>query len=239
MSTKRLAGAWLVSRRSGTASELHAPWPPAGERTTRMARFCDVSARALVIGSTQPAPALDAARAGSDGAEVVRRRTGGGAVLVSKAAQVWLDLWLPRGDPLWSDDVVAAAHFVGVLWSEALALLGLRGARVHTGRLEKTQWSSLVCFGGRGPGEVVFAGRKVMGVAQRRDRYGAWFHSVALAAWEPRAILDLMALRPEERDSAAEVMSGMAAGLSELLGRQAPGSLALVEGALETLLRGA
>ena len=47
--------------------------------------------------------------AGALGVEVVRRRSGGGAVLLLPGEFVWLDLVIPAGDPLWLDDVGQAA----------------------------------------------------------------------------------------------------------------------------------
>ena len=42
-------------------------------------------------------------------------------------------------------------------------------------------WATSVCFGGVGTGEVVTAdGRKVVGLAQRRNRAGAWFHGACV-----------------------------------------------------------
>src|SRR5690606_10658151 len=99
------------------------------------------------------------------GVELARRRSGGGAVLLDDDAAVWLDVLVPRGDPLWSDDVVVAAHWLGDAWVAALAELGLAGA-AHRGGLVRRPWSELVCFAGLGPGEVTVGGRKVVGVSQ-------------------------------------------------------------------------
>ena len=68
---------------------------------------------ALVLGSTQPGTSVDSARAARAGIEVVRRRSGGGAVLVGPGDPVWIDVWLPRGDPLWHDDVGARPRVGG------------------------------------------------------------------------------------------------------------------------------
>ena len=38
--------------------------------------------------------------------DVVRRRSGGGAVLVGAGEQVWVEVWIPRDDALWDDDVI-------------------------------------------------------------------------------------------------------------------------------------
>ena len=51
-------------------------------------------------------------------------------------------------------DVAAAAEWVGAWWTAALAGLGQHGFDVHTGRSVPGELGELVCFAGRGPGEV-------------------------------------------------------------------------------------
>ena len=44
----------------------------------------------------------------------------GGSVWLAPGAQVWVDVWLPAGDPWWDDDVARAAVPVGEAWRSAL-----------------------------------------------------------------------------------------------------------------------
>ncbi|MEC8814989.1 MAG: hypothetical protein VYA92_04220, partial [Actinomycetota bacterium] len=67
-------------------------------------------------------------------------------------------------------------------------------------------WGGLVCFAGRGPGEILVDGRKVVGISQRRDRSGARFQCTALLAWPTDVLVDLLGLTPTDetlRDLAA------------------------------------
>jgi lipoate-protein ligase A len=105
---------------------------------------------------------------------------------------MWIDLWLPRGDPLWREDVVHAAEWVGEWWASALRGAGAAGVAVHRGGSVAGPWSDLVCFAGVGPGEVVADGRKVTGIAQWRSREGALFHSCAYRRWDPRPLAELL-----------------------------------------------
>jgi hypothetical protein len=100
---------------------------------------------------------------------------------------VWLDLFVPVGDPLYEVDVSRATGFVGALWREALAALEGVGVDlvVHTGPLITSPWSRLWCFSGLGPGEVSSDGRKLVGVSQRRSRAGAWFFTMACTGLDP------------------------------------------------------
>ena len=64
---------------------------------------------------------------------------------------------------------------------------------VHRGALERTPWSSTVCFDGLGAGEVVVDGAKAVGVSQRRRRDGARLQSSLHRHWRPDVMVDLLA----------------------------------------------
>ena len=126
------------------------------------------------------------------GVELARRRGGGGAVYLEPARQLWLDAWIPRDDPLWVADVSVAAEWVGAWWVDALARQGQHGFDVHAGRSVPGEFGELVCFAGRGPGEVFHGGRKVVGLSQWRAREGALFSSCAYLRWDPEPLLELL-----------------------------------------------
>ena len=132
---------------------------------------------------------------------VTRRRSGGGAVLVAPGDQVWLDAFVPRGDPLFEEDLVRSSWWLGELWAEALGVAGADEASlgVHRGAVVRTPWSRTLCFAGIGPGEVTLSGRKLVGISQRRDRRGAWFHSAALVRFDPAHLAGLLLLDPSSR----------------------------------------
>jgi len=67
---------------------------------------------------------VDMDRAREEGLSVSKRRSGGGAVLIVPGEHLWLDFLVPRGDPLWDDDIVAAANWVGELWAVTLESSG-------------------------------------------------------------------------------------------------------------------
>ena len=123
---------------------------------------------------------------------------------MTRTDPVWIDIWLPAGDLLWRDDVGRSFDWLGDAWVEALDQRGISGLAAHRdGYLACTPWSAMVCFGGVGSGEVVTAdGRKVVGLAQRRNRSGAWFHGACVLHWEPAAAcVDVLALSAPERDA--------------------------------------
>lgn len=204
-------GRWDVEVARGSAAAFHGRdvEPGAG----RQVWVQHVDRPALVLGSTQPDDLVDTEAAARAGVEVVRRRSGGGAVLVEPGGTVWVDVVVPPGDPLWDDDVGRAAHWVGEAWVAALAVCGVAGATVHRGGLVTTPWSRQVCFAGLGPGEVVVDGRKVVGVAQRRTRHGARFQVAALLRWEPEALVGLLRLDGGDREAAVADLATRAAAL--------------------------
>ncbi len=170
-----------------------------GAGTGRVVRLCRPTGPAVVLGSTQPIDDVDRPAATAAGFDVVRRRSGGGAVLVEPGAVAWVDVVVPRLDPLWDDDVSRAFRWLGDAWAAALGGLGVPGAQVHRGGIVSSPCSSKVCFAGLGPGEVTVDGRKVVGMAQRRTRHGALFQCAAPLVWEPLRLLQVLALSGEER----------------------------------------
>jgi len=185
---------------------------PVGERSVVV---LDVVRPTLVLGSSQTDDAVDRARAAERGVEVVRRRSGGAAVLVEPGAAVWIDVTIPAGDPLWDDDVGRAFHWLGAAWAEVVAG-GPHGAgdvRIYDGPLVKTAWSPQVCFAGLGPGEVAVDGRKVVGLSQRRTREATLFQCCAVLRWEPERLLDLLAIDDATRARGAADLRDVATGL--------------------------
>ena len=219
-----MAAGWRVEHvRDGIGERLGAR--PVGERSVVV---YDVARPVLVLGSSQGDGVVDRERAAARGVEVVRRRSGGSAVLVEPGAAVWIDVTIPAGDPLWDNDVGRAFHWLGVAWTEVLAGAGL-GGRWHDGPMRKTPWSAWVCFAGLGPGEVTLGGRKVVGLSQRRVREAVLFQCCLALRWEPDRLLDLLALDDGERARGAAELAGVATGIG--------GGVDVVSGLVEALDR--
>lgn len=205
-----MSGSWTVEHRRGPAGALHDR--PLGPDVPRAVIVLEPTQTALVLGSTQQEADVDTAALGARGVELARRRSGGGAVLLVPDATLWVDVELPRDDPLWDDDVGRAFHWLGRAWVAALADFGVR-AWVNTGALVESRWSRRVCFAGLGPGEVVVGERKLVGISQRRTRDGARFQCVLHRRWDPMPLLELLALSEAERLIALADLADVAVGL--------------------------
>ncbi len=179
-----------------------------GSGAPRRVWWCRPTHRALVLGSRQTPEIVF-----GDTVEVVRRRSGGGAVVVGGADTVWIDVMISPEDTLWVDDVGASFEWLGDVWADVVRGFGV-SAEVHRGALECGRFGALVCFAGRGPGEVMDPdGAKVVGLSQRRTRFGARFQCLALLEWDPAPYADLLFAAPD-RGTALEDLRPVAGGLN-------------------------
>lgn len=230
------AASWSLAHRHAPADELHALDLPDPVRREVWVLVPDRPA--LVLGSTQDGAVVDAGLLAGRGIDLVRRCSGGGAVLLDAAGALgagptlWVDLVVPREDPLWVDDVGRSSDWLGDTWTHALASLGVE-ASVHCGRLERTVASTLVCFAGLGPGEVLVNDRKVVGISQRRTRRGARFQCIVhLAPPGPSAVSGEEAGVAAIVDVLAEPVGGVARAELAAHLRRTTGAVRVDAGAL-------
>lgn len=200
----------IVERWRGSPAEFHARPLPRFLTTTTAWVFAP-DRPALVLGSGQRDGVADVEDAHDRGIEVVRRSSGGGAVLLIPGDCLWIDVLLPRNDHRWVDDVGFSADWLGNAWCRGLAKLGVAGA-LHRGRLDRSGWGPLVCFGALGPGEVTVDGRKVVGISQRRSRDVARFQCLVHRVWDPQPLLDLLHLSPDDKIRGQAELGDAAAG---------------------------
>lgn len=194
-----VVGRWRVDHVIATAADAHGrDLPVSGAPEVWV---IEATNQAIALGSAQPLEVIDGEEAQRLGIEVVRRRSGGGAVLITPGDLVWIDVFVPRRDPLWDDDVARASHWLGAVWADTVARFGHDGV-VHVGPMQTDALARLVCFAGVGPGEVVARsgshgdrGPKLVGLSQRRTRAGARFQCAAHLRWNPEPLEALLADR--------------------------------------------
>lgn len=159
-------------------------------------RWYTVDPPALILGSSQRPEEVNETARQTLGVHVYRRSSGGGAVLTTE--QLGLDVALPVADPLLPTDITESYRWLGEVWVAALASLGVQGqlvtvadARANVQALSPTL--KRICYAGLSPYEVVVAGRKLVGLAQRRRRGGALYQCGIYLRWSPNATAALMA----------------------------------------------
>jgi lipoate---protein ligase len=197
---------WNVRRFAESVSTFHSR-VPTSEDFVRSVWVNSAPVVGLALGSTQ---SLSVVRVDA-GIDVVRRRSGGGAVLVVPDEMVWIDVLVSAIDPLWSDDVGRSFEWVGSCWASVVG----GAAVIHSGAQMASTWSRLVCFAGLGPGEVTVLGRKVVGISQRRTRAGARFQCAIHVAFDPARLPALLAMEPADR---VELTAHLAGAVGVVLG---------------------
>ena len=197
---------WRVEVRRGPVAAGHAPVGPFHQRT--VVRH-EPTRPAVVLGSGQDSPDGLTERATAAGLDVVRRRSCGGAVVVRPDCMMWVDVLLPRDDLWWDDDVGRSSRWLGEAWKVALVAAGSGiGTKDDQAEFRVADEGSCgatglaVCFAAATAGEVMVGRRKVVGISQRRDRFGARFQCAVLVgadAVETTVVplVGLLGLRPE------------------------------------------
>lgn len=204
---------WTTQRLIGTAGELHSREVSAEDAGSIW--LLEAANPALVLGSSQSREVVDLDALRASGIEVVKRRSGGGAVLVD-GSMTWIDVVIARDDPRWVDDLTRSFDWLGEAWVQVLGALGISDAELNLGPMIGTEWSKLVCFGGLGPGEVTVGGKKLVGMSQRRTRELARFQCAVLHRWHFDELIGLLDLMPEQRTAALVALRDSAVSLEDL-----------------------
>jgi lipoate---protein ligase len=190
--------AYRVVRSRSSAAEFHARAVP--DPAPREIWQHDITSAALVLGSTQDASIVDVDVCRHRGVDVVRRRSGGGAVLLLPAEVTWIDVIVPAGGAGWSDDVHGpmvwlGRHLAAVIGEVIGEVIGASSGDadlvVHDAAMLTTRWSRLVCFDGVGAGEVLVGGRKLVGISQRRTRHAARLQCCWYSSYDPARLVEL------------------------------------------------
>jgi lipoate-protein ligase A len=170
---------WERHNWSGSAADFHALDLPLG----RTLWWCSVESPAIILGSTQQESDVDSSVAQTMGLDVARRRSGGGAVYVHPTDCVWLDITIPKDDPLYVDDVSSSMLWLGDVFVQAL--LPWTSSVTYRGAFDSGRDGRCVCFASTSPGEVFVDEKKLVGISQRRGRNGARLQCVLYRSWNP------------------------------------------------------
>ena len=169
----------------------------------------------LSLGRSEPYPTgWDERALAREGIAVVRRPTGGSAVLHEEEVTFAVAATIPGP---WILSPRGFANLVAEALSDALRSCGVAGSRVQ-GTTPRPAFpgggSGALCFARSAPGEVQAGGYKVAGLASRFGRTGAICHASVPLTARSRAIA---AFRPEGDGEATE-LERHARSVGELLG---------------------
>lgn len=159
---------------------------------------------AVVLGCAQRSLRDAIERRANGAAPLVDRCAGGGAVL----AGPWMisaSIVLPAGHPLLGGSLIDCYRWLGQLHVEALAACGMRAYALPSHELPRAdavlgaRTVNWACFGALSPWEVVAADyRKLVGLAQRRQRSGALLVAGTLIADPEWSLLCALMGHPED-----------------------------------------
>jgi lipoate-protein ligase A len=197
---------------------------------------------AVSLGYGQPLDGIDRAACDRLGVGLVRRPTGGSAILhEGPALELTYSVVARRGDFPGAEDLLETYRVLGSGLAAGLGRLGVAAEVVPLVR-QRHGAAPTFCFARTGAYEIAVGGLKLVGSAQRRQGGGFLQHGSVLLDVDARR---LRAVFPEVSDPLAgittiaavlgrrpafdEVADALAAGLSGELGALRPGGLSSVE----------
>lgn len=142
---------------------------------------------------------LDAQRCENSGIEIVRRPTGGKAIL-HLAGDVTYSVIAPANEEPFSQDVLASYAAVNEALVAGLGMLGVRATVRDPAPIWPETGVDFGCFESPGRHEVYWAGRKMVASAQRRTAGVVLQHGTIPLAETGSGLADLLRLDPGRRE---------------------------------------
>ncbi len=174
----------------------------------------------LSLGYAQPFGDVEREALRQRGWEVVRRPTGGRAIL--HADELTYSVCGPHEHPLLRGGVLESYRRISKALLHALRLLGVPAEAFPAPRPAAPRRGP-VCFEVPSDYEITLRGRKIIGSAQARKRIGVLQHGSLPLHGDLRRITRVLAFPDEEaRENAARQLQTRAATLASALGRKIP-----------------
>jgi lipoate-protein ligase A len=171
----------------------------------------------LSLGYSQPYSDIDLTAIKPKGWDIVRRPTGGRAIL--HADELTYAVIGPKTDPILEGSLLQSYSRISQALKEALTILGLT-VQVHQGKNTNLQ-DQAVCFEIPSEYEITAAGKKIIGSAQARKKTGILQHgSLPLGGDLTRITEGLHYKSPHHQEQAAVTLLEKAATVESILGYQ-------------------
>lgn len=173
----------------------------------------------LSLGRNQPLANVDREACRAAGVDVVRRPTGGRAILHTD--ELTYSVALPAGDPRAATDVMEGYRRLTGGLLEGLRRLGVEARPAgHDGPSEGE--AGPACFEVPSNHEVTAGGRKLAGSAQWRARGGVLQHGSLPLQGDIARIVSFLALAQSQHNALRQAVEARACTLEEVLGRKVP-----------------
>jgi lipoate-protein ligase A len=170
----------------------------------------------LSLGRNQPAAEADRSACQAAGVDLVRRPTGGRAILHTD--ELTYSLALCQDDPRATGDVTASYRRLSEGLLAGLRRLGVAAVQA-VGQQPPAAELHAVCFETPSNYEIVASGRKLVGSAQWRSRGGVLQHGSLPLHGDLTRVVDYLAFGDEEREVRRRSLRGRALTLEEATGR--------------------
>ena len=180
-------------------------------------RLYDWSPPCLSLGYSQPFSDIDLSRLNSRGWDVVRRPTGGQAILHTD--ELTYAVIGPKTDPRLKGGLMDSYRRISQALFQALITLGLP-VEVHTGKNPLAHHQP-VCFENPSDFEITVNGKKIIGSAQARKKSAILQHGSLPLRGDLTRITEVLTYgSDEERSIAGEILLRNAVTVASVLGDQ-------------------
>lgn len=203
--------------RSGAANmavdEALAEAAAAGESPPTL-RFYRWQPPAVSLGRHQPVADVDEAKVAELGYELVRRTTGGRAILHTD--ELTYSVAAPRDDPRMAGGVMDAYLLISNGLLAGLSAVGLEAEKAG-GDVRAGRDVSAACFEVPSAYEITAGGRKLMGSAQSRRRGYVLQHGSLPLVGDITRLVDTLVLSPDAAQQLREQLGARACTLAQAL----------------------
>ncbi len=175
---------------------------------------------AISLGYNQNPNDLDLERCKQDKIDIVRRPTGGRAVL--HAEEITYSIIIPKNSEFYSSDVLATYNRINQGILTGLHLLGVKAELVeHSLNEDKKSFSykdKIPCFSQSAKFEIAFQGKKLVGSAQRRYESSILQHgSILIGAYHLRLADYIKTLKGASAEKFKQALAEKTISISQIL----------------------